>query len=219
MKRLFSSKNTLVIAVLLLIQVGIYYAYPKTEVVPVARPLAEVSTVIGPWRLERDIPLETDVENLLQSDDSLNRFYVSDQGRTPVSLFVAYYKTQRTGISPHSPKVCLPGNGWTSSREDHILLQVPGRADPIQVNHSVVSRGENKSVVLYWYQTSRRIIADEYQAKIYTVLDGLRYRRTDTSIVRVIAPALNGDVQAAEKTAAEFVQLVFPSLMSHFPAQ
>ena len=37
--------------------------------------------------------------------------YARHDGRQ-VNLYVAYYASQRTGLSPHSPSVCIPGNGW-----------------------------------------------------------------------------------------------------------
>ena len=48
--------------------------------------------------------------DVLRADDTLNRIY---RLRAASSyLFIAYFKTQRYGQSPHSPKNCLPGSGW-----------------------------------------------------------------------------------------------------------
>lgn len=33
-----------------------------------------------------------------------------------VNLYVAYYASQRTGKSPHSPLVCIPGGGWSIAK-------------------------------------------------------------------------------------------------------
>jgi EpsI family protein len=80
-----------------------------------------------------------------------------------------------------------------------------------------VSKGAEQSLVLYWYQTATRIIANEYTAKVYTVLDGIRYRRSDTSLVRIVVPIANGDVQQAQKTAMNFIENVYPELAPHLP--
>jgi len=45
-----------------------------------------------------------------------------------------------------------------------------------------------RQLVLYWYQTHGRIIASEYSAKPYMVLDSIRMNRTDAALVRVITP-------------------------------
>ena len=39
--------------------------------------------------------------------------------------------------------------------------------------------------MLYWYQSHGRIIASEYQAKLYMVLDAIRLGRTDSALVRI----------------------------------
>jgi EpsI family protein len=85
------------------------------------------------------------------------------------------------------------------------------------VNRYVVTRGEYKSLVLYWYQTPFRVIANEYAAKFYTVVDGLRHRRSDTSMVRLVIPVQNNDVMGAEKHLVRFAQDFFPKLREHLP--
>jgi EpsI family protein len=102
------------------------------------------------------------------------------------------------------------------------LLLVPknrhGESEPIRVNQYIVSRGDNKDAVLYWYQAHNRVIASEYAAKIFTVTDSIRYHRSDTSLVRVIVPVENGDAQGALHTAVSFVQTIFEPLKEYLPA-
>jgi EpsI family protein len=90
-----------------------------------------------------------------------------------------------------------------------IDIRVSGENSPIRVNRYIVSRGDNQSAVLYWYQSHNRIIASEYTAKIFTVMDSIRYNRSDTALVRVIVPVENGDTQGAVDTAVSFVQTMF----------
>jgi hypothetical protein len=63
-------------------------------------------------------------------------------------------------------------------------------------------------------------VAGEYRAKIFTVLDSVRYNRTDAALVRVIIPVEQSDVQAqnAERRATAFVQDLFPLLGPHLPS-
>ncbi len=82
----------------------------------------------------------------------------------------------------------------------------------------MVSRGQNQSVVLYWYQARNRVIASEYYAKIYTVADSIRYNRSDTSLVRVVVGVDNGDTQSALNTAISFVQAIFQPLKQYLPS-
>ncbi len=70
----------------------------------------------------------------------------------------------------------------------------------------------------YWYQSRNRVVASEYTAKIQTVMDSIRYNRTDTAIVRVVVPVVNDREEEAEKQAADFVRAMFPELVAYFPA-
>ena len=85
------------------------------------------------------------------------------------------------------------------------------------MNRYIVQRGEDKSLVLYWYQTPRRVIASEFDAKFYLVLDSIRYHRSDTALVRVVVPVADGDEDAATKTAIRFVQSFFEPLREYLP--
>ncbi len=89
---------------------------------------------------------------------------------------------------------------------------------PIEVNEYVVAKGEDQSVVLYWYQTRDRVIASEYRARAYLVADAIRYNRTDTALVRVVVPVTGAGVDAAEKTARDFVKVFFAPLRQHLPS-
>jgi EpsI family protein len=97
-------------------------------------------------------------------------------------------------------------------------IPIPGEAEPIRVNKYVVSRGQNQSVVFYWYQSHNRVIASEYAAKIYTVADSIRYHRSDTALVRVVVDVRDGDVDHATNIGEQFVKAVFEPLKHYLPA-
>ncbi len=61
------------------------------------------------------MPLDKETLDILNADDILSRVYKNTQTGTIATLFVAYFQTQRTGKTPHSPKNCLPGSGWVPS--------------------------------------------------------------------------------------------------------
>jgi EpsI family protein len=67
----------------------------------------------------------------LKADDTLNRLYVSPSGTHEAYFFIAFFKTQRDGQAPHSPKNCLPGAGWTPIEDTKISIPVPGWPEPI----------------------------------------------------------------------------------------
>ena len=204
--------------ILLLLQAGVYYAVAyRAEKIPSNAPLKSFPQASGDWVAVQEFPLQPEVQEVLRADDTLNRIYVNRKRAMEAALFVAFFKTQRYGQSPHSPKNCLPGSGWQAETDQRIPLTVPGRSKPIVVNEYVISRGDDRSVVLYWYQSHNRIIARELEAKFWLVADAVRYHRSDTALVRIIAPERDMDRNAAEAAAITFAQAIYPSLVAGLP--
>jgi EpsI family protein len=207
-----------ILTLALVVQATLFYAASRGEIVPEGQPLDLFPAQIRDWQETQNYPVEQEIRDQLKADDMLNRLYQDPQSRALASLFVAYFKTQRTGQSPHSPKNCLPGSGWEPEATGFLDVAVVGQPQPIRINRYVVSHGGEKSVVLYWYQSQRRVIASEFSAKFWLVMDSIRYHRSDTALVRVTVPVVNNDQDAATKQGVAFVQTVFPVLKSYLPA-
>jgi EpsI family protein len=178
----------LVLSALFLVQgVAFYGLSRRAEVIPPSKSLSQLPTAIGEWRMVREGVIEQDEKDVLRADDYLKRDYAASTGKT-AQLFVAYFHSQRAGQTPHSPKNCLPGSGWTWSVSDTIHVDIAGRAQPIEINRYIVSKADDHAVVLYWYQSHDRVVASEYRAAAFTAWDAMRYNRTDTELVRVVTP-------------------------------
>jgi EpsI family protein len=206
------------LTIVLVVQGGVYYGIrSRSELTPAAAPLSLFPAQLGDWRMAKEYPLEKEVEDVLRADDTLNRDYFSPLVASNVSLFIAFFKTQRYGQAPHSPKNCLPGAGWAPTQSGTISIAVAELQGPIVVNRYVVSKEGDQLLVIYWYQGHHRVIASEYSAKFWLVLDAIRYRRSDTSLVRVTVPVRNDDTDTATKTGVAFVQSLFPALLKQLP--
>jgi EpsI family protein len=204
--------HTLVVSAILLAQIAVLHGVSRQEKTPSSPPLASVPRAFGGWTMAQEGVVDKEVQEVLRADEVLTRMYLSPDRSSLANLYVAYFKTQRTGTTLHSPKNCLPGSGWVPSVSDKLSISVPGRAEPIRVNRYLVSKGDARSLVLYWYQSHGRVIAGEFEAKLFLVADAVRYNRTDTALVRVVLPLAGEDVERATKTATEFVRAVFGPL-------
>ena len=204
-----------VVVLALLIQAIAFYGFSRTEYTPSVAPLASFPTVIGPYRLASENVVEQEIREVLKADDLLTRNYVGPD-IVPVNLFIAAFRTQRTGKGPHSPKNCLPGDGWSQLVNEQMMIDLPGLG-PEKVNHYVVAKGSERSAVIYWYQSRDRIVGTEYAAKFYSLADSIRYNRSDTAIVRVVVPVLNGDQETADRRAIDFIHAAFPAIREALP--
>ena len=179
-------------------------------------PLSRFPVEFGQWKLFREDPVAADIARELGADRLLSQTYIETPTGSRASLFVAWFQTQRGGVrQPHSPKVCLPASGWTPEVTDEVTLDTAAGA--ITVNRYLVAKGTQRAVVLYWYQTPRRVIAGEWAAKLWLVADALRDRRTDTALVRVIAWPADGRDEAATTVAIRFARNLYPLLREYLP--
>jgi EpsI family protein len=210
----WGSRTTRILSIVLLAQAGVFYGFSRHEKVPLHKPLGQFALASGEWLAQEDMPLDKETLDVLKADDILSRVYRNANNGAVATIFVAYFQTQRTGKTPHSPKNCLPGSGWVPSDSGFMTVPIPGQS-PISVNRYVVARGEYQSVVLYWYQSRNRVVASEYSAKIFTVADAIRYNRSDTALVRVVIAANHGDTRAATDTAVSFIQSFFEPLKNY----
>ena len=215
MFKFLSSRAALAASVLIVLQGALIYSAVRPESPPGGRPLAQFPVSLGAWTLLQEGVIDADTQAVLQADDLLNRYYT--RKGAGANLFVAAFRSQRNGKAPHSPKNCLPGSGWTPLESSYVSIDV-GREMPIQVNRYVVAHGEERSLVLYWYQSRDRAIASEYKAKFWVVVDAMRLNRTDTALVRVVVPIVNRDEAAADKSAADFIRSFYGSLRQYLPA-
>jgi len=130
-------------------------------------------------------------------------------------LYVGYYATQRNGATYHSPLNCLPGSGWVMSDGGKMTI-TPTGAPSFEANRYVIQNGNQRALIIYWYQGRGSAVASEYLAKIYTVLDSVRRRRSDGALVRVMTPFGNSPADA-EKSAIELASEAARELPAFVP--
>lgn len=204
-----SSRQAIFLIVLLLASIAAFYGRRPERRVDLAAPLNTLQPALPGWQLVNEGTVDDEVESVLHADQTLVRDYVNLNTAERASLFIAFFRSQTAGVAPHSPKNCLPGSGWVASKADIMHIAVPGAEKPIPVNRYIVSKGDVRAMVLYWYQTHNRVVASEYRAKFFLVYDSIRLRRSDTSIVRVTVPITTNEAQAtrtAESLIASFYQ-------------
>ncbi|HEU5022149.1 MAG TPA: EpsI family protein [Bryobacteraceae bacterium] len=214
MSSVLRSKYFRVLTVVLIVQAALFYSASRGEGTPLARPLADMPAAMGSWMMIGQGVVDEQTEAVLRADDTMIRSYRGPSG-ADASLFIAYFKTQRAGAAPHSPKNCLPGAGFQPVESGYIDVPVAGKT--ININRYVVSNGDIEDVVLYWYQSQGRVIANEFAAKFYLIEDSIRRHRSDTSLVRVVVAAAPGQRERATQAGVKFVQAAYPVVSTWIP--
>jgi EpsI family protein len=175
----------------------------------------------GEWQGVQRPPFTARVLEVLGLDDYITRYYYRDP-KSPVDLYIGYWKSQQQGGAIHSPQNCLPGAGWEPLSQRLLTFPDPRNpaAPPLSVNRYVIGKGLDRQLVLYWYQSRGRVVGSEYWSKIYLVLDAARYNRTDAALVRLLAPINGTSPEAeveAERQVLDFAKVVLPALGAYLP--
>src|SRR5215213_9228424 len=206
-----STRFSLLLALLLLGGVVINVWEWIGEAKVTRRALHEMPTEVGSWhQVGADQRFDAQTESVLRADDYLSRSYALPDGRT-ASFYVGYYATQRTGATYHSPLNCLPGSGWEMNEAERVTIQPANGDAAFEANRYIVQNGDDRQLLIYWYQGRGRKVASEYWGKIYTVVDSVRLRRSDGSMVRVMMPVGQSE-EATLKAAIDLAAQITPAL-------
>ncbi|HLY60729.1 MAG TPA: EpsI family protein [Terriglobia bacterium] len=188
----------------------------NAEALAPAQPPASFPLQVGNWK-GMDVPIPQWALDVLGDGEFVERSFRRSPNEFPVDFFMAYFPTQRTGSTMHSPQNCLPGSGWVPVEFSHVGLSIPG-AGEIRVNRYVIAKGLDRQLVLYWYQEHGRAVASEYWAKFYLVADAIRLNRSDGALVRFMTPIAQGEsVASAEQRCVALIQDVVPLLGQYVP--
>jgi EpsI family protein len=209
------------IIVLLASTIFVLQSRGDVDTVPSSEPLSLMPRTFGPWT-SQDVPLTEDTLEVLGKGDFLNRIYsITPTPGSPaipaVNLFIGYFASQRTGQTMHSPQNCLPGAGWTFEQRTYTKIKdVTGK--DFNVGEYIISNGDIKQFVIYWYQAHGRSVPNEYAAKGYMVTDAIRMNRTDGALVRVITQVMPSEsLESAKERAIHFTEQMTPNLSRFVP--
>ncbi len=208
-------KRLLPALILMAATAALLQPHERSEIVPSHKDLADFPMQIGSWS-GTPLTLSADQLAVLGPGEFLLRDYQPASNEPHVNLYIAYFPSQRTGDTIHSPKNCLPGAGWVPDQSTRMPIKTASGS--ILVNRYIVSKGLARALVLYWYQAHGRVTASEYWAKIFLVTDAIRMNRTDGALVRVVSEIPPGTSdEAAQMRALNFTHQILPLLDSYIP--
>jgi exosortase D (VPLPA-CTERM-specific) len=210
----------LVAAAVLLVaaSVGANSAPTRGENVQPRDRLALFPTHLNGWHGQEQV-LETRYQQALRLDDHFLADYWRLGEESPVNLWVAYYASQRTGASAHSPRSCIPGGGWEIIElSDHPVRGITGGVGDVTVKRAVIAKGLSKQLVYYWFQQRGRHMTSEYMVKWLIFWDALTLNRTDGALVRLVTPVPpGGNISAADSRLADFLREIYPLTHAYIP--
>jgi len=69
----------------------------------------------------------------------------------------------------------------------------------------------------YWYETRGGALVDEFEVKWDLAINSILLRPTDAAFVRLTLPLLDGDLEAADRRAVNFLRQLQPHIREVLP--
>lgn len=190
------------------------------SLIPEHVPLYSFPMQIGDWQ-GRDQDVDQQSLDVLKLSDYTMSVFTRPTEQMPVGLWIAYYDEQVQGESVHSPRACLPGGGWqVETLDEYEVPNVRADGSAQRVNRAVISMGDQRQLVYYWFAQRGRTVTNEFVVKWYIFWDGLTKNRTDGALVRITTYV--GDVDRLPEADARlqaFMHDVDPKLSYHLPGE
>jgi len=185
---------------------------PETNVSKKCINLNNVVSEIDGWSIVRQIALPEKIVKSLNLDEYINQVYSNKY--TNVSLYIGYYYTSKKIGAAHSPLVCYPGQGWIVSKEEKRKIGVGD--DSINLSSIIISKGNEKNLVLYWFQAFDKTFPGTFLQKIYAFFARFLYHREDNAFVRISIPIINRQSKGkALSTGQEFREAFYPRFLEY----
>jgi exosortase D (VPLPA-CTERM-specific) len=196
------------------------YIQGRDDIIPMRKAFLNFPLHLGKWQGRNDYLSQEYLDGLRLTDYTIINYATPEPGSN-VNFYSAYYQSQRKGVSVHSPKGCIPGDGWQITEFGQ--SDIPGitlEGNPIEVNRAVIQKRTSRQLVYYWFLQRGRSITNEYLVKWYLFYDAISMNRTDGSLIRLVTSVREGeDIALADQRLQMFLKDVVNELPAYIPGK
>jgi EpsI family protein len=166
------------------------------------------------WQSYKQIPIDDKIVNALELDDYVNQQYVN--GNESVFLYIGYYKTTKKLGALHDPLVCFPGQGWNvSDNTKSQWVLNPDTGEKISFSSMIVTKGSQKELVIYWFQSYDEAKPDTFSQKITSFWKRIQNKGEDNAFVRITVHMGDNNSLESSKTIFNFVRVFYPVFLNY----
>ncbi len=197
-----------------------HFIQEREDIIPARKAFLNFPLHLGKWQGRNDYLSQFYLNELKLTDYAIINYAQPESGNN-VNFYSAYYQAQRRGVAVHSPKGCIPGDGWQIIQFGQLdFPDTKLEGNVLQVNRAVIQKGDSRQLVYYWFQQRGRTITNEYLVKWYLFYDALTMNRTDGALVRLVTSVGNGeDIDVADQRLQSFMKDLIPELPAYLPGK
>jgi len=216
----FNGSLTTVLIMVCTTAVASYHIQERSEIIPVRKVFLNFPRQIGTWEGKNDYLEQKYLDELKLTDYVIINF-VQPETTSAVNFYSAYFQSQQSGAAIHSPRSCIPGDGWqitSFSQRNFPDIKLDGIG--INVDRAIIEKGDNKQLVYYWFQQRGRSLTNEYLVKWYLFYDAITMNRSDGSLIRLVTPiGPYEDADLADQRLQSFMKDLTPTLSAYLPGK
>lgn len=162
----------------------------RDENIVSSKPFSSFPQMLGRWSAnEKRLPAA-----IIDSSDYYNGTYTSPEGKG-INLYIAYYENQKFGPAPHSPELCIPGDGWKITSIMPVRLKNKEDKE-IEVNRLIITKGDHKIITYYWLKQGKKIFRKQYLARMDLIWFAIKENRADAALVRLVSEVSKNESEA-----------------------
>ncbi len=163
----------------------------------------------------RDHRFDESVYTALNADYNVLREYHL-AGVRSVSLYIGYYGTAKGGRPEHLPRTCYIGQGFSVVEWNKV--PAPHGAGGM-INKMVVKRSNDYRLVLFWFQSKDKVLADGIEQNLLRFKNRLLYNRDDGAFVRLSTRMSVDDEAEALTLVQDFAGELLRLLPAYWPEE
>ncbi|MFA5983145.1 MAG: VPLPA-CTERM-specific exosortase XrtD [Methylococcaceae bacterium] len=210
----------IVLSLVIVAAVSANFIQGREDIIPERKAFLNFPLQLGSWQGRHEYLDQIYLAALMLTDYSIINYRQADTG-AGINFYSAYYQSQRKGVSVHSPKACIPGDGWQITQfGQRKFSDLTSDGYPLAVNRAIIEKGDNRQLVYYWFPQRGRMLTNELLVKWFLFYDSIVINRTDGALVRLVTNlAKFEDPAEADQRLHEFMKELLPVLPAYIPGK
>lgn len=189
--------------------------FQREDVIVDNKSLTQFPSMLGQWRAS-----ESRLPPSIEAVAGASEYYYGDYLSTSndkVNLYIAYYRDQKKGAAPHSPTVCIPGDGWIITSDEPVSIK--SKSGKIyEVSRLIITKDKHTIVTYYWLKQGNKIFRQQFMARLNLIWFAIKESRADAALIRMVSEVANNEkIEDADARIQEVATELLDVISNYVP--